>query len=228
MKRTLAMIVKNEEPMLRKTLPIMTPLFNEVVVVDTGSTDWTIGLLKSFNAIVHEIPWNNNYSQARNAAIELALGSQSEAIFMFDADEAITASGLLVALDALETNPAISLPRIEFVFDLEHYNPDLWPDYQCRFFRADASPRFVGAVHEFLTVGSVHAHEIARKVDVCPIYHYGQTKPLAETVLRHHNYGRIAKGLPPVRELPLGTPLVLHHRSVPYAGSHPLLPIDKR
>ena len=230
MKKTLAMIVKNEEPMLRRTLPVMAPLFDEIVAVDTGSTDGTAALFREFGASsVKTFPWTGDYSRARNEAIRLAIESSGEAIFMFDADEAVYPEPFAAAVEKLKVHQAIVLPRIEFVFDLDHYNPDLWPDYQCRFFRADASPRFLGRVHELLMIGNgfgARAFEVGHRVDTCPIYHYGQTKPIGETVLRHYNYGLISEGRPPESVLPDGVPIVLNHRSVRYQGKHPLSKSD--
>jgi glycosyltransferase involved in cell wall biosynthesis len=229
MRKTLAMIVRNEEAMLRRTLPVMAPLFDEISVVDTGSSDGTVALLESAGARVLRVPWTDDYSRARNAAITLALDGRGDAIFMFDADEAVYPDGLATAARALETSQAVSLPRVEFVFDLDHYNPDLWPDYQCRFFCSDAGARFVGAVHEVLLIGpgaGRRAFEVARKVDACPIYHYGQTKPISQTVLRHYNYGRIAAGRMTLGELPPDVPLALHHNAVKFIGPHPLRPIS--
>jgi glycosyltransferase involved in cell wall biosynthesis len=224
MKKTLAMIVKDEEPMLSRTLPLMAPLFDEIVALDAESKDRTVEILRHHKAKVEIWPWKGDYSFARNGAINLATG---DAIFMFDADEVVLDTGLEVVARALRNEPAASLPRIEFVYDVDHYNPGLWPDWQCRFFRADARPRFIGRVHECLVVTLKSGHdarafEIATHVEACPIYHYGQTKPVKETVLRHYNYGRIQKGLAPAAELPEGYPVELHHNVSLFPGKHPL------
>lgn len=220
MKKTLALITRNEVPMLTRTLPVMAPLFDEILAVDACSTDGTQDLLRSFGATVVSRPWSDDYAAARNRAIQDVTG---EAIFMFDADEAVFPDGLKAAVLGLEHHPAVVLPRIEFVFDLDHYNPDIGPDLQARFFRRDAVPRFAGRVHETLVIlGGERAFETGHRVDACQIYHYGQTKPLAETVLRHYNYGRIQSGLQPVIVLPSDVPLVLHHRKVAFPGPHPL------
>lgn len=220
MKKTLALITRNEVPMLTRTLPVMAPLFDEILAVDACSTDGTPDLLRSFGAIIISRPWSDDYSAARNVAI---LSVTGDAIFMFDADEAVFQDGLAAAVLGLKDHPAVVLPRIEFVFDLDHYNPDIGPDPQARFFRKDAIPRFVGRVHETLVIrNGERAFETGHRVDACPIYHYGQTKPLAETVLRHYNYGRIQSGLTPARELPADVPLILHHRKVPFLRPHPL------
>lgn len=223
MKKTLAMIVKDEEPMLSRTLPLMAPLFDEIVAIDAESKDRTVEILKGHGAKVEVLPWRGDYSFARNNAIHMATG---DAIFMFDADEVVVGAGFEIASRALEKASAVSLPRIEFVFDMEHYNPGLWPDWQCRFFRRDALPRFIGRVHECLIVSTdkgqdAKAYQVAIHVDACPIYHYGQTKPVEQTVLRHYNYGLIQKGLPPVTELPADAPRTLNHNVAVFPGRHP-------
>lgn len=66
-------------------------VFNEIILIDTGSTDGTVQIMENFalmdNRIsVHEISWENNFSEARNYAISVA---KSNWIMFIDADETI-------------------------------------------------------------------------------------------------------------------------------------------
>lgn len=77
-------IVKNEEVNLEKSLNSIKNKVDELIVVDTGSTDNTVGIAKKFNAKIFCIPWKNDFSEARNVAIAQATG---EWILFLDADE---------------------------------------------------------------------------------------------------------------------------------------------
>ncbi|MCL1996241.1 MAG: glycosyltransferase family 2 protein [Defluviitaleaceae bacterium] len=85
---TIGMIVKNESKYLRECLTAMQPILenvpSELIIADTGSTDDTVEIAKSFTDNVLEIEWENNFSKARNATLRPAKGKW----YMFvDADE---------------------------------------------------------------------------------------------------------------------------------------------
>ncbi len=80
------MIVRDEEANLPRSLAPIACYFDEVVVVDTGSTDGTVSLAKQYGAKVSEIAWRNDFSYARNQSIDLASGDW---IMWFDADNRI-------------------------------------------------------------------------------------------------------------------------------------------
>lgn len=81
------MIVKNEEENLKKYLAIIKDFFDEIIIVDTGSTDKTLEIAKRFTGKVYQVKWNDNFSEARNYAIKKAT---KEWILFLDADEIIT------------------------------------------------------------------------------------------------------------------------------------------
>ena len=71
---TLCMIAGNEEERLGKCLESVQGLVDEIVVVDTGSTDRTVEIAESFGAKLGSFPWNDNFSDARNESLKLATG----------------------------------------------------------------------------------------------------------------------------------------------------------
>lgn len=85
---SLCMIVKNEERHLVKCLKSVRDIVDEMIVVDTGSTDKTIDIARTFGAKVFEFPWTGDFSAARNVSLEKATGDW---IFVLDADEVISA-----------------------------------------------------------------------------------------------------------------------------------------
>lgn len=83
---SLSMIVKNEAAHLPRCLASVRDLVDEMVVVDTGSTDETIPISESFGARVGHFPWNGDFSAARNASLRLCTGDW---VLVLDADEAL-------------------------------------------------------------------------------------------------------------------------------------------
>jgi len=83
---SLCMIVKDEQEMLPRCLAAVTDAVDEIVVVDTGSTDRTVEIAESFGARVVHHEWNGSFADARNVSIEAATGDW---LVYLDADEVL-------------------------------------------------------------------------------------------------------------------------------------------
>jgi tetratricopeptide (TPR) repeat protein len=83
---SLCLIVRNEADRIAACLGSVSGLDLERIVVDTGSTDATPGLAESLGARVHHFRWDDDFSAARNASIELATRPW---IFWLDADDRV-------------------------------------------------------------------------------------------------------------------------------------------
>jgi len=81
---SLVMIVKDEEEMLPGCLDAVKDAVDEMVVVDTGSSDRTVEIAESFGAKVVHFPWNGSFADARNVSLEHATGDW---VVYLDADE---------------------------------------------------------------------------------------------------------------------------------------------
>lgn len=86
-RRSLCMIVRNEEQNLAACLESVADLMDEIVVVDTGSTDGTRDVARRFGALVFDFPWVDSFAAARNESLHHASGDW---IFWLDADERLT------------------------------------------------------------------------------------------------------------------------------------------
>jgi len=81
------LIVKNEEKFLEQCLQSIKDLADEIIIVDTGSTDRTKEIAQRFTNKVYDFPWCNDFSAARNQSLKYAVG---EWILVLDADETIS------------------------------------------------------------------------------------------------------------------------------------------
>jgi tetratricopeptide (TPR) repeat protein len=80
------MMVKDEEELLPRCLDTIKSLVDEIVIVDTGSTDRTVEIAKSHGAKVYHHLWESDFSKHRNQSIRYASGDW---IFIVDADEEV-------------------------------------------------------------------------------------------------------------------------------------------
>jgi glycosyltransferase involved in cell wall biosynthesis len=137
----LAMIVKNEAPVIRRCLESVRPLLSAWIVVDTGSTDGTQALVREtmtgLPGVLAERPWRD-FSANRNEAVAFAESTGSEFVLVIDADD------VLVMPDSFKmpelTADAYQL-RIDYG-DISYHRTQL--------FRACKGFRYEGILHEVI------------------------------------------------------------------------------
>ena len=83
---TACMIVKNEEQILARCLDSIKNLVDEIVIVDTGSTDRTKEIAARYTDRIYDYTWNHDFAAARNYSFSKAT---MEYIYVADADEVI-------------------------------------------------------------------------------------------------------------------------------------------
>ncbi len=159
------LIVKNEESMLPRCLASIRDHVDEIVVVDTGSTDGTVSIAEGFKARIFHHPWQDDFSLHRNQSISYASGRW---IFIIDADEEYRPSsqrGLREELALAERQgiEALSL-RVE---NSGHAGKVIVCDDSLRIFRANGRIRYEGIVHNNLVGFGNHAASRGRLI------HYG-------------------------------------------------------
>ena len=144
-------IVKNEEKNLPKWLSCMARVADEMIVVDTGSTDATVKIAQEAGAKVFNFPWIDDFSAAKNYAIDQAKG---EWIFFLDADEYFTEESInrlpehMQQLNKNKKNGCVICRLINI--DADRHNAIIDSMLQVRIFRKAPSIRYKGRVHEQL------------------------------------------------------------------------------
>ena len=105
---SLCMIVKNEEKLLARCLDSVAGLMDEIIIVDTGSTDRTKEIAAKYTDKIYDFEWVQDFSAARNFAFSKA---EMEYIYSADADEVLDEENREAFLHLKET----LLPEIDIV-----------------------------------------------------------------------------------------------------------------
>lgn len=105
---SLCMIVKNEESVLARCLDSIADLVDEIIIVDTGSTDGTKDIAYQYTSRVYDFKWNSDFSAARNFSFSKAT---MDYIYTADADETLDAENH----EKFERLKSVLLPEIEIV-----------------------------------------------------------------------------------------------------------------
>jgi len=157
---SLCTIVKNEEKYIAQCLQSVAGVVDEVVLVDTGSTDRTVKIAESMGAKVYHHPWQDSFSEARNYALQFVT---SEWILQLDADEELEAEDKELLLRTIRTtkSDSIFVPIINFLPDGASSK-----FYYRRLFRRTKG-HYEGIVHNQIVVEGTHTYAEVR------IYHHG-------------------------------------------------------
>jgi len=138
------MIVKDEADMLPAFLAKAQGLWDELVVVDTGSRDATVAILEAAGARVLHRPWQNDFALARNYSLEAALGDW---ILVLDPDEHVSPE-FVVQARALLSNAGAGAATV----NMQNLREDghVQSEHIVRMFRRHEAVRFRHAIHEDL------------------------------------------------------------------------------
>jgi tetratricopeptide (TPR) repeat protein len=134
-----ALIVRNESAFLEGCLRSLSGNVDEIVVVDTGSDDDTIDIARRFPVQLYHFEWCDDFSAARNFALERASGDW---ILSIDADERLEIPDREAYERLLADNGKVG-------WELRLHPRLGWTAYsKLRLFRNDPRLRFQGVVHE--------------------------------------------------------------------------------
>jgi glycosyltransferase involved in cell wall biosynthesis len=142
------LITLNEEHNLPRALASLEGIADEIIVVDSGSTDKTASIAREHGVALFERAWTN-YSEQKNFAAECA---QNEWVFSMDADEELSSALQTSLLDWKKREPQSSvyeMPRKTWYLGAWVKHSGWYPDFQRRLYRRDKA-QFSGIIHEAL------------------------------------------------------------------------------
>ena len=174
-------MVKNESKNLSRSIDSLRSQVDEIIVVDTGSTDNTIEIAKTYNAKIIETSWQDDFSTPRNLAIDNATGDW---IIFLDADEFfVNSKNIRETITKIQNKETILIPRINID---EANNNVIGRDWCLRIFRNIDYLRYRGLIHENITnINGGDLNYIFANDDLA-IYHTGYGKQLIESKLRRN------------------------------------------
>ncbi len=157
-------MAKNEEQNIGRCLNSIKDFCDEIILVDTGSTDNTVEIAKKYTDKVYFFPWNGSFSDARNETLKYA---SSEWVFIIDADEEASENLKNNIRDYLkslkEDIVAVYIPTVNFL-DFEKKHSEIAST--ARFFR-NGKVKYENIVHNQPVYKGKNT-----KIDL-ELYHYG-------------------------------------------------------
>jgi glycosyltransferase involved in cell wall biosynthesis len=166
----LSMIVKNEGKVLWRCLESVKGHVDEIVIIDTGSTDNTIDIAKAFGAKIFHHKWQESFSEARNWAI---YHTDCEWLLQLDADEELDKNSGPKIRDAVKSahDSTVNLIHMVMVNVDEARNQEQSVVNTGKLMRVIPSLHFTRRIHNKLhCVGDTILTQLK-------IYHYGYALP---------------------------------------------------
>ncbi|MCF8567611.1 glycosyltransferase [Alicyclobacillus tolerans] len=164
-------LTRNEEQDIADCIHSVKAIADEIIVVDTGSTDGTIQLARSLGALVVEPKWSDDFAAVRNLGLDHAT---ADWVLILDADERLASATdeLLHLLD----NPGAEAASVIIENVLNEITNERLYHSAVRLFRARPQYRFAGRIHEDVTT-SIMNHNDGNPIVTSQIriVHFGYT-----------------------------------------------------
>ncbi len=160
MNLSVCMIVKDEEATLARCIECVKPFADEIIVVDTGSTDGTVEIARSLNAKVFFFEWCDDFSAARNFSFSKA---ECDLVMWLDADDVISPENA-EKIAELKQRDDFDVAYIKYAAAFDNDVPT-FVYYRERIFRRSMNFKWRGFVHEVIAPAGRRVYS-----DAC-IYH---------------------------------------------------------
>jgi len=157
---SLCMIVKNEEEVLEQCLNSVSQLCNEIIIVDTGSTDKTKEIAEKYTDKIFDYKWIEDFSAARNYAFSQAT---MDYILWLDADDVLREEDQkkLKALK-LSLDPSVDAVSMNYILEFDEYDNPSFYFRRNRLVKRNKDFKWIGPVHEYLEVsGNIFSSDVA-------------------------------------------------------------------
>jgi len=146
---SLCMIVKNEEEVLARCLASAQGLWDELIIIDTGSTDRTKEIAAQFTPHMHDFTWIDHFAAARNFAFSKGT---CEYLMWLDADDVILPDDHAALLQLKQTlDPNVDTVMMKYNIAFDEQGKPTFSYYRERIMRRDPRATWEGAIHEVIT-----------------------------------------------------------------------------
>lgn len=170
------LIVKNEAEYLEKCIKSMLPILDELIIVDTGSTDNTIEVVQRYTKKVFAYNWQNDFAAARNYAISKA---KMPWIIFLDADEYFSERSLKNIRTTIDNENGKADAFLINGYNIVAPAGEIKDKFTViRIFRNKPGLRYQGRIHEYLRKKGQLV--IADCTDIIEIFHTGYAKAVVE------------------------------------------------
>ena len=177
---SLCMIVKNEEGNLARCLCSVRDFIDEIIIVDTGSTDGTVKIAKSFGATIYHYKWNNSFADARNYSL---LKATKQWILIMDADDEFEREDkeklLSITDNKIVGSDLYCGKTLCYSGDMPDNNSVLI-NLNVRLIRNHVGYKYEGRVHEQIVLEEENPND---------------TYPIVATDIRFHHYGYLTSSI---------------------------------
>jgi len=148
---SLCMIVKNEEEVLGACLTSVNNICDEIIIVDTGSTDQTKEIARKFTNKIYDFKWIDDFSAARNFAFSKAT---MEYILWLDADDVLYKTDQYKLKHLKESlEKVVDSVSMIYILEFDKYGKPTFYFRRNRLVKRSNNFLWKGAVHEYLEVG---------------------------------------------------------------------------
>jgi len=163
------MIVKNEEKDLPRCLDSIKDAVDEIIIVDTGSTDQTKAIAKIYTNKIYDFPWINDFSAARNEAFSKATMDYQ---MWLDADDIFPAASLEKLLELKQNlNPSVDVVTMKYITQFDEMGNPSFSFSRERLTKRKKGYTWQDPVHEFISYSGKVLHtdiEVHHKKEASP------------------------------------------------------------
>lgn len=157
---SLCMIVKNEADVIDRCLRCVKDIVDEIIIVDTGSTDDTKNICRSHDALVYDFPWIDDFAVARNFSFSKA---SQDYVMWLDADDILLEADRQKLIHLKETlDPAVDMVMMKYNVAFDPQGQPTFSYYRERLFKRSVNYRWQGPIHEVISpTGNILHADIA-------------------------------------------------------------------
>ncbi len=159
-KLSVCMIVKNEEDVIGRCLECVKKFADEIIIVDTGSTDKTKEIVSKYTKKIYDYIWNDNFADARNFSFSKAT---KEYLMWLDADDVIQKDEI-EKIKALKKNidKTVDIYMLKYNVGFDSEGKPNFTYYRERIVKGEKQYKWVGPIHEAIPpVGNIKFVDIS-------------------------------------------------------------------